>query len=282
MEHTFPVWDELIKSLIVLNDRETLQEVWHTFHPNEALIRTNETLGQFYALSLPTLYPLPDSLLKLYQWRDHFQTQNWDLSHIDELIQNLNQQQLQQQQLQDAIASDTVDLFLASLTAHPYQLLQFLKQAYQLDLQTVLPFYLAVMRQTTIAQYIKSDVLHYLHFNDYKQPVSYQWFDELREVNLAQLAPYQLQTSYRENCEQIELYGEQFNPHLVFDLIQQLTLHYLTLYPYFDEIYPEATQWLHLFLTENNLDSPYACAISSTQSSCFQQVTTELHNLFFA
>ena len=283
LEQNLTVFDELIKSLLILNDRQTLQQVWQEFYPEMDIVYQSEPLGQFYAMSLSTLYPLPDSLLRLYQLRDHFVLANWELALIDDLIAQLNQRQQQEQRLQQAIRDNTLDTYIDSLyTAQPFEFLAFLKQLYSLELTPLLPFYLALLQHERVAQYIKSDVLHYLHFAKFNQPVTYRWFDTSHQIDLTSLSTYQEQASYQANCNVIQQYGEQENPHLVVPFIQQFTLHYLTLYPFFDEVFPEPTQWFHLFLHENQLDSPYEMELTTTQQRYFAYVVEELTQLFWA
>ena len=256
---------------------------WQTYFPDiEAVNDWNVLL--LYGASLSLLYDLAAALLRLYQLQARFQAAGWDSEDLLPFIHQLNHTQRLARRLEQALdqGQEAIETFINQIyDGQGFELLSFLKYTYDLPLDKALPFFKAILTHPDLPQYIKSDVLHYLLYQNYPGKVTYNWFGQVHELTVAKLQDYRHQSSYVAGLQVIEDYCEQFNPHLMIEFSQQFVLQALAVYPYFEEAYGSAKEWFQLFLTENDLPTPYDLVPEAKHRQNYQTVTAELYQLIY-
>lgn len=277
------VFEELIKLYITRGQKADLLNCWQTYFPDiEAVNDWNVLL--LYGASLSHLYDLDAALLRLYQLQARFQAAGWDSEDLLPFIHQLNHTQRLARRLEQALdqGQEAIETFINQIyDGQGFELLSFLKYTYDLPLDKALPFFKAILIHPDLPQYIKSDVLHYLLYQNYPGKVTYNWFGQVHELTVAKLQDYRHQSSYVAGLQVIEDYCEQFNPHLMIEFSQQFVLQALAVYPYFEEAYGSAKEWFQLFLTENDLPTPYDLVPEAKHRQTYQTVTAELYQLIY-
>ena len=277
------VFEELIKLYIARGQKADLLNCWQTYFPDiEAVNDWNVLL--LYGASLSLLYDLDAALLRLYQLQARFQAAGWDSEDLLPFIHQLNHTQRLARRLEQALdqGQEAIETFINQIyDGQGFELLSFLKYTYDLPLDKALPFFKAILIHPDLPQYIKSDVLHYLLYQNYPGKVTYNWFGQVHELTVAKLQDYRHQSSYVAGLQVIEDYCEQFNPHLMIEFSQQFVLQALAVYPYFEEAYGSAKEWFQLFLTENDLPTPYDLVPEAKHRQNYQTVTAELYQLIY-
>ena len=222
--------------------------------------------------------------MRLYQLQARFQAAGWDSEDLLPFIHQLNHTQRLARRLEQALdqGQEAIETFINQIyDGQGFELLSFLKYTYDLPLDKALPFFKAILTHPDLPQYIKSDVLHYLLYQNYPGKVTYNWFGQVHELTVAKLQDYRHQSSYVAGLQVIEDYCEQFNPHLMIEFSQQFVLQALAVYPYFEEAYGSAKEWFQLFLTENDLPTPYDLVPEAKHRQTYQTVTAELYQLIY-
>lgn len=277
------VFEELIKLYIARGQKADLLNCWQTYFPDiEAVNDWNVLL--LYGASLSLLYDLDAALLRLYQLQARFQAAGWDSEDLLPFIHQLNHTQRLARRLEQALdqGQEAIETFINQIyDGQGFELLSFLKYTYDLPLDKALPFFKAILTHPDLPQYIKSDVLHYLLYQNYPGKVTYNWFGQVHELTVAKLQDYRHQSCYVAGLQVIEDYCEQFNPHLMIEFSQQFVLQALAVYPYFEEAYGSAKEWFQLFLTENDLPTPYDLVPEAKHRQTYQTVTAELYQLIY-
>lgn len=277
------VLEELIKLYIGRGQKSDLLNCWQTYFPDIELV-SNPSVLLLYGASLPFLYDLDAALLKLYQLQARFQAAGWDSEDLLPIIHQLNHTQQLARRLDQALdqGQEAIESFINQVYGgQGFDLLSFLKFTYDRPLDKSLPFFKAILAHATLPQYIKSDVLHYLLYQNYPGKVAYNWFGQIYELTVAKLQDYRHQSSYVAGLQVIEDYCEQFNPHLLIEFSQQFVLQALAVYPYFEEAYGSAKEWFQLFLTENDLPTPYDLVPEAKHRQTYQTVAAELYQLIY-
>ena len=277
------VFEELIKLYIARGQKADLLNCWQTYFPDiEAVNDWNVLL--LYGASLSLLYDLDAALLRLYQLQARFQAAGWDSEDLLPFIHQLNHTQRLARRLEQALdqGQEAIETFINQIyDGQGFELLSFLKYTYDLPLDKALPFFKAILIHPDLPQYIKSDVLHYLLYQNYPGKVAYNWFGQVHELTVTKLQDYRHQSSYVAGLQVIEDYCEQFNPHLMIEFSQQFVLQALAVYPYFEEAYGSAKEWFQLFLTENDLPTPYDLVPDAEHRQTYQTVAAELYQLIY-
>lgn len=277
------VFEELIKLYIARGQKADLLNCWQTYFPDiEAVNDWNVLL--LYGASLSLLYDLDAALLRLYQLQARFQAAGWDSEDLLPFIHQLNHTQRLARRLEQALdqGQEAIETFINQIyDGQGFELLSFLKYTYDLPLDKALPFFKAILTHPDLPQYIKSDVLHYLLYQNYPGKVTYNWFGQVHELTVAKLQDYRHQSSYVAGLQVIEDYCEQFNPHLMIEFSQQFVLQALTVYPHFEEAFGSAKEWFQLFLTENGLPTPYDLVPDAKHRQTYQTVAAELYQLIY-
>lgn len=277
------VFEELIKLYIARGQKADLLNCWQTYFPDiEAVNDWNVLL--LYGASLSLLYDLDAALLRLYQLQARFQAAGWDSEDLLPFIHQLNHTQRLARRLEQALdqGQEAIETFINQIyDGQGFELLSFLKYTYDLPLDKALPFFKAILTHPDLPQYIKSDVLHFLLYQNYPGKVTYNWFGQVHDLTVAKLQDYRHQPSYVAGLQVIEDYCEQFNPHLLIEFSQQFVLQALTVYPYFEEAFGSAKEWFQLFLTENDLPTPYDLVPDPEHRQTYQTVAAELYQLIY-
>ena len=261
------VFEELIKLYIARGQKADLLNCWQTYFPDIEAVNDWNVL-----------------LLRLYQLQARFQAAGWDSEDLLPFIHQLNHTQRLARRLEQALdqGQEAIETFINQIyDGQGFELLSFLKYTYDLPLDKALPFFKAILTHPDLPQYIKSDVLHYLLYQNYPGKVTYNWFGQVHELTVAKLQDYRHQSSYVAGLQVIEDYCEQFNPHLMIEFSQQFVLQALAVYPYFEEAYGSAKEWFQLFLTENDLPTPYDLVPEAKHRQTYQTVATELYQLIY-
>ena len=277
------VFEELIKLYIARGQKADLLNCWQTYFPDIETVNDWNVL-LLYGASLSLLYDLDAALLRLYQLQARFQAAGWDSEDLLPFIHQLNHTQRLARRLEQALdqGQEAIETFINQIyDGQGFELLSFLKYTYDLPLDKALPFFKAILTHPDLPQYIKSDVLHYLLCQNYPGKVTYNWFGQVHELTVAKLQDYRHQSSYVAGLQVIEDYCEQFNPHLMIEFSQQFVLQALAVYPYFEEAYGSAKEWFQLFLTENDLPTPYDLVPEAKHRQTYQTVTAELYQLIY-
>ena len=277
------VLEELIKLYIGRGQKADLLNCWQTYFPDIELVSDPSVL-LLYGASLPFLYDLDAALLKLYQLQARFQAAGWDSEDLMPIIHQLNHTQQLARRLDQALdqGQEVIESFINQVYGgRGFDLLSFLKFTYDRPLDKSLPFFKAILAHPNLPQYIKSDVLHYLLYQNYPGKVAYNWFGQVHELTVTKLQDYRHQSSYVAGLQVIEDYCEQFNPHLLIEFSQQFVLQALAVYPYFEEAYGSAKEWFQLFLTENDLPTPYDLVPDAEHRQTYQTVAAELYQLIY-
>ena len=277
------VFEELIKLYIARGQKADLLNCWQTYFPDLEAVNDWYVL-LLYGASLSLLYDLDAALLRLYQLQARFQAAGWDSEDLLPFIHQLNHTQRLARRLEQALdqGQEAIETFINQIyDGQGFELLSFLKYTYDLPLDKALPFFKAILTHPDLPQYIKSDVLHYLLYQNYPGKVTYNWFGQVHELTVAKLQDYRHQSSYVAGLQVIEDYCEQFNPHLMIEFSQQFVLQALAVYPYFEEAYGSAKEWFQLFLTENDLPTPYDLVPEAKHRQTYQTVATELYQLIY-
>ena len=277
------VFEELIKLYIARGQKADLFNCWQTYFPDiESVNDWNVLL--LYGASLSLLYDLDAALLRLYQLQARFQAAGWDSEDLLPFIHQLNHTQHLARRLDQALAQgqEAIETFINQIyDGQGFELLSFLKYTYDLPLDKAFPYFKAILAHPDLPQYIKSDVLHYLLYQNYPGKVTYNWFGQVHDLTVAKLQDYRHQPSYVAGLQVIEDYCEQFNPHLLIEFSQQFVLQALTVYPYFEEAFGSAKEWFQLFLTENDLPTPYDLVPDAEHRQTYQTVAAELYQLIY-
>lgn len=277
------VFEELIKLYIARGQKADLLNCWQTYFPDIEVVNDWNVL-LLYGASLSHLYDLDAALLRLYQLQARFQAAGWDNEDLLPFIHQLNHTQRLARRLEQALdqGQEAIETFINQIyDGQGFELLSFLKYTYDLPLDKALRFFKAILTHPDLPQYIKSDVLHYLLYQNYPGKVTYNWFGQVHELTVAKLQDYRHQSSYVAGLQVIEDYCEQFNPHLMIEFSQQFVLQALAVYPYFEEAYGSAKEWFQLFLTENDLPTPYDLVPEAKHRQTYQTVTAELYQLIY-
>lgn len=257
LQHESDAFHELVRYYVMFKKNEALSLLWNTYYPQlQARIATEE-LTQSWAFSALELYPVTQALIELYRLRDHCRTNNWDCTSIDLYIETLNQQHELELQLEHALSQGTISQFVDELaTRGSFTLLSFLKYVYTLDYTTRDPFYRTILKHGSIAQYVKSDILHYLIHCKMSATFDFVWFGKHEVITLERLHPYNEQTQFLETMRAIQRFCEQQDPHLYDEFIQQLTLQSMTFYPHVNEVLSNPQQWIDYMTGETEKVSP--------------------------
>lgn len=273
----------LSQCYIQLDDLESLRSLWHTVQTEYPTDYLTEPIQQIYIQSVPYILSIEQALLELYRLQSDFSQHNWSQHILDELIATLRQQNQWQHHIMSFLSQDNWIQNMTDYTQLPsFELLSQLKFFYTLKNNRLIPFLLALMADATVAQYIKSDILHYFIYQRLElNSILFDWYGTTLNLNTSQLVPYREMSSFQLLRDEIDIYCDDYIPHLQDELMHFLTLHYLTLYPQFDAVYANPQYWLALLLWQSGIEDTIDAALFSQEEiDTFTRVHQELFTLF--
>lgn len=277
------VYFELVHACIVFNESKILTQIWNEYYPDENKIFEMEIMSQLYLDSLELILPPDKRLLAYYRAKKQFVERNYNQSKVTEKIEKYQALAILKLEIEEAIELAKIEAFIdENLQQGQYHFLEKIKQIYLLEVQSTLPFLKKVLVNKNIFNFIKSDIIHYLIFQNQLSLVDWIWFGMRKTLNLAEIVPYSQNNVYKEAMMEIEQYCSNENPHLEEHLKEQLTMQAMVLYPYYSEIGIQARDWVQCLLSEMGLRDDDVNFVSPSIKNFIQLSQKELLLLFYS
>ena len=267
-------------ALIRTKDLTELKRIWQESHFSLQEIALQPRLAQVYIQSLFHMEKLNDIALKLYQLQE--QTPAGPLKEfIEAELSKVNQALALQDQFKLSQGQEILDNLLSLPLIE--QLSQ-LKQIYVIQSKASHHFLFQCLSHEQVSNYAKADILHYLLYHlsetELNQTIKFSWFDHDKEVNLANLTPYQEDPLYLETRPKLYDYCQSNDPHLTDAVLEQFVLQALFFYPYFQATFENEDTWLAIFLHKNQVQSVSYLDISPELDHYYDQIILELQSIF--
>lgn len=251
LEQDLDVFKELVDICISLDDKDRLRDLWLNYFPDPNSFYHETLLVELWLASVSFLYPLQEAINLLTQQLLDWQAKDQEASlMVQPVLSKLLSRQSQLTRIQKLSQAQYKDFIIEAYQESPLKLLEILKISYS-DPNIQPAFYLTLLKELDILNFIKSDVLHYLINQGLDQRVLLAWSGQNRQVDLKQLQPYKDMENYREGLKAIQAYFSHHDPHLMGEAIQAYNLHYQVFYPFPDEVLPKQDSWLQAFLSIN-------------------------------
>lgn len=279
-EFNLPVFNELINLYLLLKETDKLIEGWESLEASEENIFKLDPLAVAYLSSLKYMLSRSEVLVSLYHAKNHYQMSPTIEKAVDDYIHYLENQSLLEKELKSLSSDSDYDKwFKIWSNQSPTQQLQVLKNLYGLDLNLTNPIYQRVLADRQILQFIKSDVLHAFIYRNIADEYQLVWKDQTITINTSNLVPYNQQPIYQDLVAEIEKYSIQENPHLFDELVQQLNLQLMVMYPFADKIITQPAEWINLLLSDYQLSDSSTASTDEKLYENYLKVVSELGTL---
>ncbi|MBG9980150.1 hypothetical protein HZY91_03475 [Facklamia sp. DSM 111018] len=249
------IFTELARLYLLIQDTDAMQKLWDHNYPHQVDRFQTESLATLYALSLEILKDSSQSLLELYQIKDHFIEQSWSTDQIDLLIHEYKQANEFEQVINkindetDAkkLIDNILKLGIDKLAIRVKYLYRFANPSAFIVLDSLL-------KHSDVPHFIKSDILHYYLYQKIDKQVTLYWFSQSYVLNTNQLKEYRSNFIYKEIVNLIQDYTDQNNPNFYTELIQIFNLMVMVFYPFIEKAIPNAQDWFQIFLHYYDLE----------------------------
>lgn len=269
LEPIISTFAELVTLYIAMNRTEELDKLWNESGYDLDEISHSSILTKLYANSLPLLTHRLNRTLELYMMRDA-QSHPEIIDLINEMIQAVHSQDKIKNELSSMNEEDLKSYISQFTDRTMIEILQQLKDLYHFPTKDLLHFYKGLLTTPDLANFIKSDILHHLLFNDISGEVSLVWFNQHRQVDLIHLVPYREHDFFKDSLAHIEDdYGKE-DPHLLSNRQEIFYLFTMILYPFLEEGFQDIDTWLKYMDTGLNL----------TDNSYYEKAMEELNNIY--
>lgn len=262
----------MVQLMIDLKLKDRLDQLWQEAYPQEVDRLQDDSLARAYIESLNILYPLDLALIKAYQIKDQFSAWDWDLDLIETTIDQLQNQIALKAKIISWQDAQVLDTFINELLQQPaFEILATLKACYQLNFEDCSAFYLKLLTQDKLLQFIKSDILHHLLYQEkstldkIQDPFPLNWMGQIQQISLKNLKPYREVDSYQAVYKRLETYCQSNNPHLFDALIEQWNLIAMVYYPFIDQVVDDPDCFTSGLLAHFQLESNDPCADASPE-----------------
>lgn len=279
-EFNLPVFNELVNLYLLLKETDKLIEGWESLEASEENIFKLDPLAVAYLSSLKYMRSRSEVLLSLYHAKNNYQMSPTIEKAVDDYIHYLENQSLLEKELKSlSDDSDYDKWFKIWSNQSPTQQLHVLKNLYGLDFNLTNPIYQRVLANSQILQFIKSDVLHALIYRNISDEYQLVWKDQTFTIHTDNLVPYNQQPIYQDLVAEIEKYSIQENPHLFDELVQQLNLQLMVMYPFADKIITQPAEWINLLLSDYQLSDSATASSDEKLYENYLMVVSELGTL---
>lgn len=247
---------EFVNACIFFNKIENLSTIWQKYFSEEKEIFKIEELAQIYIASLDYILPIPKRLLTFTRLKEQIVNNHFDETGVNQLISYYQELNLIKMRLEDYLERSAINEWMSNfMEQDPFSQLKNLKQYYLLEFELVLPFIKSALMMPTILNFIKSDILHFLIYQNAQETVELSWFGKPPvKLNSAELSPYSEISLVKETKRRIETYCDKYDPHLEDALLEQLMLQAMVLYPFFDETGITSEVWFKQLIWEGHVN----------------------------
>lgn len=260
IEMNIDILMEFINACVIFQKVDCLTDIWAKYYPNEADILQIEAVTQLYIISLDYILPVKRRLITFNRLQAMMKEKQYDTSKVDQLITYYQQLNLLKLTLEDVLDQHAIASWAAEFVSMPmFQQLSRLKQMYVLDVLLILPFIQEILVIPAIANFIKSDILHYLLNQEHKGVIQLSWFGQQPvDVKIDDLQRYTDIPFVNETRNKIIAYCTKTDPHLEEALLEQLMLQAMIFYPFYQKTGLSSESWYQSLINpEATLENHY-------------------------
>lgn len=241
-------FEELVYTYLVTDAHEEVQSLWQTAYPHLEDFYQEDRLLSLRVQTLSSVHSLQDAIPLLTKDLLFLQKKGKETRFHQKALDTLFQRLEIIETIQTTPSSDYPDLIHSLYQKSANSFLHTLKDLYANKDASITAFMIATLKEAMIANYIKSDILHYLLAHPVPGDITYTWFNDTVTLTLSSLQPYAKLPLYRNSVREISAFFNKQDPHLQRDALTQFTLHALTFYPFLDRVISQPTDWLNDFI----------------------------------
>ena len=259
LDPTPEIFVELVYIALYAGQFDKLAALWEQYYPQVIKFPRQPAFFEAYIHSVPYLYSLNESILRLHQVQPYYA----ELTFDDRQLQALLSQQYQLLDLRDEVgaaldAGQIKNYYEKYITENYEVFIKRLAIMIRLDYEYIKDLSQLMLEDDRLPNFAKTIVLVRLcELDQLPQQFEIIWFHQKRSILADQVGyPYDHPLLHQAK-HLISAYCEQEDPHLEHNLHHLLNQYALCLHPFIDEAVTSAEVWCDFILQRDHMP-PFA------------------------